>query len=198
VTVGLSLGRLRRVRVVGLPVTASAVLLLWPVVGQRVADFNSPFGLPQSWVGPHGRLANLETFFWPRLFSDFNWLTGVQIAARVRPPEPWREWVWIESGQTWLLWSGGVLFFISCFAFLWIAIRTVAEIARRRDDAVGVAAIGSLTALWLNVVLMTFDVHLTLRGSADLSFALLALALADGGGQRPAWRTRPGNDEPEP
>lgn len=177
VTVGLVLGRLRQFLAVGVVTTAASVIVLWPVVAQRVADFNNTLGLPPSWVGPQGRLANLETFFWPKVFSDFNWLTGVRTAARVKPPEPWRQWVWIESGQTWLLWTGGLLFFVAFYAFAWIAIRTVARIARDRADAVGVAAVGSLTGLWLNVVLMTFDVHLTMRGAADLNFALLALAL---------------------
>jgi hypothetical protein len=177
VTVGVVLGRLRQFLLVGLVTTAASVVLLWPVVAHRVADFNNTLGLPRSWVGPQGRLANLETFFWPKVFSDFNWLTGVRTAARVKPPELWRQWVWIESGQTWLLWTGGVLFLVACYAFLFVAIRTVAPIARDRVDAVGVAAVGSLTGLWLNVVLMTFDVHLTMRGAADLNFALLALAL---------------------
>ena len=177
VTVGLVLGRLRQFLAIGLATTAASVVVLWPVVAHRVADFNNTLGLPRSWVGPQGRLANLETFFWPQVFSHFNWLTGVRTAARVRAPETWRHWVWIESGQTWLLWTGGLLFLVGCYAFLWVAIRTVARIARDRADAVGVAAVGSLTGLWLNVVLMTFDVHLTMRGAADLNFALLALAL---------------------
>jgi hypothetical protein len=70
---------------------------------------------------------------------------------------------------------------VACFAFLAVAIRTLAPIARARTDAVGVAAAAAMVALWANVVLMTFDVHLTLRGSGDLAFALLALALADPG-----------------
>jgi hypothetical protein len=172
VTLGLTTRRLRR------------VLLLWPVVGGRLADF-SAHGLPPSWIGPNGRWANLTTFFWPDLFHHGNWLTGVQVSARVPAPEPWRDWVWIESGHTWLLWSGGVTLFVACFVFLAVAIRKMARIARKRRDAVGVAAVAALVALWANVFLMTLDVHLTMRGSADLLFTLLALAMSAPLGRRP-------------
>jgi hypothetical protein len=65
---------------------------------------------------------------------------------------------------------------LACFAFLYVGIRTVAPIARRRADAVGIAAVGALTALWVNFFLLALDVHMTLRGSADLAFTLLALS----------------------
>jgi hypothetical protein len=37
--------------------------------------------------------------------------------------------------------------------------------------------VGALTALWVNFFLLAFDVHMTLRGSADMTFTLLALSL---------------------
>ena len=188
VTVGAITGRLRQVLIAALAVVALAALVLWPVIASRAAQFRTPAGLPASWVGPNGRWENLTTFFWPELFRDFNWVTGVRVAARVPAPEPWQKWVWIESGHTWLLWSGGVVFLLACLAFLGIAIRQVAGVARRRAAMIRVAAIGSLTAPWVNVVLMTFDVHLTLRGSGELNFALLALALT---GLGPARRAAP-------
>jgi hypothetical protein len=177
VTVGVVLRRMRRLVILALPAVAVATALLWPVLAERLGDADPATGLPRSWVGANGRWSNLTTYFWPDLLADGNWLTGVRVAARVAAPETWRDWVWIESGHTWLLWSGGVPFLVSCFVFLAIAIGRVAPIARRRRDAIGAAAVGALAALWVNVVLMTFDVHLTLRGSADLLFALLALAL---------------------
>ncbi len=185
---GAAVGRLRRLVVVALPVAVLATLLLWPVIGERLEQFGAPYTLPRAWVGPDGRLDNLTTFFWSELFTDLNWLTGVRVAARVPAPEGWRDWVWIESGHTWLLWSGGVTFFLACFAFLAVAIRATASVARRRVDAIGAAAVGSFAALWVNVVVMTFDVHLTLRGSGELAFALLALALTGAGGPGGASR----------
>jgi hypothetical protein len=177
VTVGVVLRRMRRILALALPAAALAAALLWPVLAERLGDADVATGLPRSWVGANGRWSNLTTYFWPDLFTDGNWITGVRVAARVPAPEAWRDWVWIESGHTWLLWSGGVPFLVCCLVFLVVAIRRVAPIARRRLDAVGAAAVGALAALWVNAVLMTFDVHLTLRGSADLLFALLALAL---------------------
>jgi hypothetical protein len=51
-------------------------------------------------------------------------------------------------------------------------------VARSRRDAAGVAATASLASLLAVFVLMAFDPHITMRGAADLLFALLALALA--------------------
>jgi hypothetical protein len=176
VTIGVVLRRLKRLVVIGIPSMALAGALLWPVIARRLVDLDPVNGLPISWVGPNGRWSNLTTFFWPELFHHWNWVTGVRVAARVPAPETWRQWVWIESGHTWLLWSGGVPFLIACFAFLFVGIRTVAPIARRRRGAGGAAAVGALAALWVNFFLLTFDVHMTLRGSADLAFTLLALS----------------------
>ena len=50
------------------------------------------------------------------------------------------------------------------------------RVTQARTDAVGVAGIASFTSLLVVALLMTLDVHLTLRGAADLFFALLALA----------------------
>jgi hypothetical protein len=177
VVLGLVMGRLRAVLLAAVPVGLVATVLLWPVLGRRIGEFESLYGLPRAWVGPHGRIENLTTFFWPPLFEDLNWVTGVRVAARVPAPEAWRDWVWIESGHTWLLWSGGVAFFVACFAFLALGIRAALPVVRGRADAVGAAALACLTVFWVHLVVMAIDVHLTLRGAADLTFALAALAL---------------------
>jgi hypothetical protein len=158
----------------GLPLVLVAGLVLQPVLSTRLEGFESSEGIPQSWTV---RLENLERYFWPEVGNDFNWLLGVRTSARVPAPEVWRDFVFIESGHTWLLWNGGVLFLGAFLAFVWIGLRTVVPIARRRRDAVGVAAAASTAALWVLFVLMLFDPHLTMRGTADLSFGLLALGL---------------------
>jgi hypothetical protein len=176
--VGFVTGQLKRVLglICALPV---AGLALWPVIERRLSGFDSPGLLPQSWSA---RLDNLRTFFWPEIFSDWNLVLGVRAAARVPSPE-WRralgipgDYVFIESGHTWLLWTGGIPLLIAFFVFLWTTMSAVGRVARERMDAIGVAAVASYTSLAVVAVLMTLDTHLNLRGSADLLFSLLALA----------------------
>jgi hypothetical protein len=175
--VGLITRTLGRSVLALLPVLGVAGIALRSVVAARLSGFSSAAGIPSSW---QGRLDNLRTFFWPELTHNYNWILGVRPAGRIKAPETWRDWVYIESGHTYLLWTGGVPHLIAFFVFLWAAIRRVAPIARQRVDAIGVAAIGSFTALTVLSVVMVVDPHHNLRGSADLNFALLALALVGG------------------
>lgn len=173
VALGLVAGRVRRYVIMLLPAAVVATVLLRPVVERRLQGFENLTGIPSSWLG---RLENLRTYFWPRLFSDFNFVLGVRPQARVRLSITGTEFVWIESGYTWLLWAGGIPLFAAFLAFLWVALRRTAQVGRGRADAIGVAAIASFTSLVVLAVLMALDPHLTLRGSADLLFALVALA----------------------
>jgi hypothetical protein len=161
-----------------LRVAVVAGIALERVLQRRLSGFHSASGLPPSWTG---RYDNLKTYFWPELTSHFNWLLGVRPAARVPSPDPSRVWVYIESGYTWLLWTGGIPLLVAFFFYVRTALRTVAQIARTRFDAIGVAACASFAAIWVIAVSMIFDPHLTLRGSADLSFPLLALACTEYG-----------------
>jgi hypothetical protein len=174
VTVGLLTGRVRKVAVLVVPSLFGAALLLRPVIVERLGGFHSPRGLPQSWIV---RLDNLQTFFWPKLFSGFNFVLGVRPEARILVNG---DYVWIESGHTWLLWTGGIPFFVAFFVFLGVALSKTARIARARTDDIGIAAIASCTSLVMLGVLMTFDPHLTMRGTADLMFFLLALTATAG------------------
>lgn len=176
-SVGLITSTLPRVAGTLLPTTLIAGLALEPVIMRRIEGFDNPTGLPRSWTG---RLANLRTFFWPELTEDYNFLLGVRTSARVRVFDGWRSYVWIESGHTWLLWNGGIPLLLAFFAFLVVALRTTARVARQRVDAIGVAGVASFASLVVLAVLMVLDVHLTLRGSADLLFTLLALATVGG------------------
>jgi hypothetical protein len=149
-----------------------AVLLLQPVVANRLSGFNSVSGLPQSWTG---RLYNLSNYFWPRLFSDYNYVWGVEPSARVPAPAVLRApWVWIESGYTWLLWGGGIPLAISYLVLVAASVRR-SWAAVNRPDSVGSVATGVFVAVLVITVLMLFDPHITYRGTADLLFALLPI-----------------------
>jgi hypothetical protein len=169
-------GRLSRAVLAFAPVAGVAALLLRPVISARLSGFNGGTTLPASW---QVRLDNVTTHFWPVLQVDHNWITGVRPLARIDGPRfSGIDFIWIESGYVWLLWTGGIAFTLAFLWYAWVALRRMARIARERADPAGVAAAASFTALVVTVVLMTLDPHVTLRGSADLSFALLALALA--------------------
>jgi hypothetical protein len=174
VAVGFTVRRLVLIAAVALPAAALSTVAFWPVIAGRLEGFESRLALPRSWLG---RLENLQRFFWPELFSAANWLTGVRPAARVPAPETWRDWVYIESGYTWLLWSGGVALLIAFAAFATVAAARLFRVAREGGGPCNVAAAAGFAALVMIGVLMLLDPHLTVRGSADLFFPLIALAV---------------------
>ena len=167
-------GYFRRVmaKAIGASVPSGALMLLVmkPVVEARFAN-TSDNGLPSSW---EARQYNLSVYFIPRLKSGLNWLFGVRPAARLPSFEPWREFVFIESGHIWLLWTGGVPLVAAFMWFSWVIFRTAMSLARRPGLA---GAMGDIVAtVYLIVfVLMTLDVHLTMRGPADALFPLMAM-----------------------
>ncbi len=177
VTVGLQVGRLRQVMLLSIPLVCIAALLLWPVLADRLSGFESVAGLPSSWLS---RLENLQRFFLGELGNGLNWLTGVRPAARVAAPEPWRTWVYIESGYLWLLWTGGLPFVAAFIAFVLIAHRKLKQVIQGRIDPMAVAATAAWAWIVTMIVLMALDPHLTMRGAADLFFPLLALSFAGG------------------
>jgi hypothetical protein len=170
-------------------VTVAAAWPLRLVIANRLSGFDRASGLPESWVG---RLNNLQNYFWPRLFSDYNYLLGVQPSARVPSPQSLAlPWVWIESGYTWLLWGGGVPLLASFILFVWTATRSSWRMTPRRD-AWGVCATAVFIAVPVVAVLMLFDPHITYRGSGDLLFTLLAVLAAGEFGIRNGSHARHG------
>lgn len=155
------------------PLAALGAVALRPVLSRRLAGFEGG-AIPVSW---EGRLENLRTYFWPPLHRWSNFLLGVRPLPRVPgPSRSGRPFIFIESGHTWLLWTGGVPLFLAFFWFMAQAWR-VARAAARLPGAVGVAGTSALAAVVVVFVLTLFDPHLTLRGTADLFFPLLALSL---------------------
>jgi hypothetical protein len=171
VVIALATGRLRLLAGF-VPVFVVAGFALRPVIERRLEGFSSASGLPESWTG---RLHNLTSYFWPKLFSDGNFILGVRPAARVSSSFRAAGYIWIESGYTWLLWSGGIPLLLAFLYFLWVGLPRHMRLFRSREDAVGVAALAVVTALVVIGVLMILDPHLTYRGSADLLFVLLGL-----------------------
>jgi len=165
--------RVIHVLALAVPAVAIATVVSWNGIMARLDGFSGYVGLPHSWVG---RLENLERFFWPEVFSGFNWLLGVRPAARVPAPESWRNWVYIESGHTWLLWTGGVALFAAYLALTVLVSRRMLAVGGAAPRMARVTAMATIAATAMIFVLMLFDPHLTVRGTADLYFPLLALA----------------------
>ena len=110
-----------------------------------------------------GRIHNLTGYFWPELFSGGRFVLGVRSAARVPAPDQATGFVWIESGYTWLLWSGGIAFLLAFIWFVVVTMRWAVRLARHRMDEVGVAALVVTVALVVIAALMVVDPHLTYR-----------------------------------
>jgi hypothetical protein len=152
------------------PFAAVGGYVLRPVISNRLSGFQSVSGLPQSWTK---RLENLETYFWPKLFSEWNFLLGVRPSARIPVVG---GYVWIESGYTWLLWGGGIPLLASFVFFVYVTAKRGWQVAHDGLDARSVAGTAVFVAVIVITVLMSFDPHLTFEGSADEFFILIALA----------------------
>jgi hypothetical protein len=167
----LVMGRLRYLRFFPVALVAAG-FLLQPVIATRLQGFQSTSGIPVSWAG---RLRNLHNYFWPHLFSGDNWLFGVRPAARVPVSSQATGYVWIESGYTWLLWGGGIPLVLAFGYFVWVVGKRSWWTAHSAPAPAAIAGGAVFTAVVVITVLMTFDPHLTYRGSADCLFALMAL-----------------------
>jgi putative peptidoglycan lipid II flippase len=162
-----------RLLAIFVPAGLGAGFALWPVIASRLSGFHSASGLPVSWTT---RLQNLQTYFWPTLFSHWNFVLGVRPAARIVDPTQIAGYVWIESGYTWLLWGGGIPLLAGFGYFVYAVARRGWFAARGGSRGQSVAGIAIFAAVFVITVAMTFDPHLTYRGSGDAFIFLLALA----------------------
>jgi hypothetical protein len=160
-----------RLLLYAIPVALLGGVLLWPVIQIRLNGFANGSTLPSSWAV---RLNNLESYFWPTLFSDWNWLLGVRPTAAVAVSNQEYGYVWIESGYTWLLWAGGLPLLGSYLAFAGAVARKGLAYARRADTA-GILGFAMVVAISSQAFMMIFDPHLTFRGSGDALFLMLGL-----------------------
>jgi hypothetical protein len=174
---GFAMGEMKRILRFGIPASIVGAVMVWPVIGDRIAGFQNTSGLPQSWTG---RLDNLSVFILPEFSNGWNVLFGVRPAARVPAPEVWREWVFIEAGYVWLLWSGGIPLLIAFCYFLVVTLRAARTTMASHTTEVRAIATGVFVGLWVIAVLTVFDPHLTMRGVADLVFPLIAMTQVGG------------------
>jgi hypothetical protein len=165
-------------------------VLVWPVLAVRLGGFQSVSGLPVSWTE---RVQNLQNYFWPQLFADWNWVLGVRPAARVAVATQGTGYVWIESGYTWLLWGGGIPLLAAFVFFVVATAKRGWRVARGSASAAGIAGTALFVAVVVTAVLMVFDPHLTYRGSGDAMFIFAALATT--GTRRPKNANSPNRQQ---
>lgn len=191
VCIGIVTNSARLLKVL-VPAALVGSVLVWPVLAVRLGGFQSASGLPVSWTS---RVQNLQNYFWPQLFADWNFVLGVRPAARVVVATQGTGYVWIESGYTWLLWGGGIPLLASFVFFAVAAAKRGWRMARGSADGAGIAGTALFVAVVVTAVLMVFDPHLTYRGSGDAMFILAALAAV---GKKRFDDIRAQNTQPQP
>ncbi len=154
------------------PFALLGAVLLEPVIATRLAGFQSPSGIPVSWIG---RLHNLQNYFWPDLFSQWNWVFGVRPSARVPSSAQEFGWIWIESGYTWLLWGGGIPLLLAYGALVVATVRQGLRLRASPSLPARAAGVGAACFMVANSFVMIFDPHITYRGAAEALLTLLAL-----------------------
>lgn len=198
VLVTKSIGKVLRY---GIPMMLVVSVLLFPIIEARVTGLSNdgtlnsyqrngiktlppqdqPFAIYVTNPGSSWdvRVYNLQTFFLPHFEGLDDWLLGVNPQARVPEPDTGvndAAFIWIESGHLWLFWIGGLPLFTAFMIFMFYGVRYMWKAARSREGPVGVAAVASVGAFCALFVTQTFDPHITLRGSADIFWPLIALA----------------------
>ncbi len=127
-------------------------------------------GVPISWLG---RWDNLSNFYIPE-FGLVNVLVGVSPDPVLDAPETWREVIYLEAGYLQFLWIGGLPLLIA-FGWLSVAVLRRARELTGSPGAVGATASALEICWWFLLVLTVLDPHLTMRGTGDLLFTMLAI-----------------------
>lgn len=175
---GSTLGQWRRLLGGAFIIAAASLPVIAPVLGARLMSIDPTTGLPTQWTGSAGRWTNLTQYVWPQISKGYDWLLGVRTSARIPSPYHWRAWIYIESGYSWAIWAGGVPLLIIVAFYFRTAIRDARQtvlcgwISSHPVHVLGVATLAGLAEV---ATLMVLDPHLTMRGSADLLFSLVAM-----------------------
>ncbi|MDQ4092274.1 MAG: hypothetical protein M3143_02315 [Actinomycetota bacterium] len=140
-----------------------------PTLIGRLQGF-SEYGVPRSWIG---RWNNLSGHYLPR-FDFINVLIGVSPNSVLPAPERWREVIYLEGGYLQLLWIGGIPL-LAAFVWLAVAVLRRSHALMEQPGAVGVAASALWVCWWFVIILTVIDPHLTLRGTGDVLFMLMAI-----------------------
>ena len=153
------------------PVPVVLALLAVPVVLGRLQDVTTT-GVPVSWAT---RVDNLGHYYLPVL-GGFRFVLGIGPSSVMAAQETWRDVVYLENGYLEFLWVGGLPLLLG---FLWFS---VAVLRAARSGAADTGPRGTvaeaLRVVWWTLLFSTIlDPHLTLRGSGDLLFVLLALVV---------------------
>lgn len=178
--VGISTQRLGLVAGASTVIGLVATIVLQPVIAARLSTSDGAASggiLPSAWTGPTGRIGNLTHYVLPQLFDGQLWILGVRTAARIPALESWRQYVWIESGYVWLLWTGGIPLLAAFLYFVLSGLRTSLRAQKSRLLSDRLVGITSAATFWLVATLMVLDTHLTMRGVADALFPLAALCI---------------------
>lgn len=140
-----------------------------PALIGRLQGFGE-YGVPRSWIG---RWNNLSNYYLPK-FDFINVLLGVSPNSVLPASERWREVVYLEGGYLQLLWVGGIPLLA---AFIWLAVAVLRRTAELMvvPGAVGAAASTLWVCWWFVLILTVIDPHLTLRGTGDVLFMLMAI-----------------------
>jgi hypothetical protein len=135
-----------------------------------IGEYGPP--VPESWLG---RYDNLRYMYLPH-FDPLTTMIGVSPNWVLEAPERWREVIYLESGILWFLWVGGIPLLA---AFLWLS----ARILRSLHPALGYpggfgSVVSTLDIVWRFLLVLTLlDPHLQQRGTGDLIFVLLGIAV---------------------